>query len=363
MARGETAGGLTMGGAGTENRVEVTGTWWLPAKPDERIRGVATFDTTRGPVLRVAGSFSLLGERGAASADVVLGETDSGWPCSFHGALMEGERPGKESVIAGEYLFTHSALQRLSDRAFSSLHLQIDGLEQWFAIWPFRVEGPDRADGVLLRRAERRRVAVALPGKAITLADDVSAMSIGRASVSFSAAAEFSVAYDAPVSFSEALEDAISLQVLVSFFAGHVCSHRRLVLVVHGDDRHPVVVHYKSPYSWLTTEWDYDYYVALYDDVIDVFPSLLRSWWDRRQVLRIPVQQVVATMGGRALEVDFEFLALAQAIEGYHRATREGRYVSDEEYLPIADALVRAIPGKRNRRFPKQLESKDALPP
>jgi hypothetical protein len=48
------------------------------------------------------------------------------------------------------------------------------------------------------------------------------------------------------------------------------------------------------------------------------------------------------------------FLHLSQAVEGFHRATAGGKYVSEDRFKPIADTLLNAIPSD----VPDDLRSK-----
>jgi hypothetical protein len=53
---------------------------------------------------------------------------------------------------------------------------------------------------------------------------------------------------------------------------------------------------------------------------------------------------------------ELRFLALSQAIESFHRRIYGGQYVTDKEYEPIRDVLIKAIPDNLDEDFKESLK-------
>ena len=75
-------------------------------------------------------------------------------------------------------------------------------------------------------------------------------------------------------------------------------------------------------------------------DLGDVFAR----WYDRYETIASPSQLALSVFSSEGLWLHVEFLSLMQALEGFHRATMDGRYMDDAEYKAVAGTLAQSIP-------------------
>lgn len=71
--------------------------------------------------------------------------------------------------------------------------------------------------------------------------------------------------------------------------------------------------------------------------------SAMQAWFASYDAIELPAQLALSAFHTRSVN-HVEFLTLTQALEGFHRATFGGKYVSDEDYEPTRIALSNAIP-------------------
>lgn len=81
-----------------------------------------------------------------------------------------------------------------------------------------------------------------------------------------------------------------------------------------------------------------------YPAVASIWSTILNTWYDKSSGLETLVGLVFGISINRGTPVEFQFLALIQAIESYHRTRGSDSYVSDADYEPIRKTLIDAIP-------------------
>lgn len=69
-------------------------------------------------------------------------------------------------------------------------------------------------------------------------------------------------------------------------------------------------------------------------------------WYERYDSIASPSQLALSVFSSEGLWPHVEFLSLMQALEGFHRATMDGRYMDDTAYQSVAGTLAQAIPAQ-----------------
>lgn len=85
--------------------------------------------------------------------------------------------------------------------------------------------------------------------------------------------------------------------------------------------------------------------------------SAMQAWFACYEAIGLPVQLALSAFHTQHVN-HVDFLTLTQALEGLHRATFEGKYVSDEEYEPTFMALSNSIPQKLSADHRAALKSR-----
>ena len=79
-------------------------------------------------------------------------------------------------------------------------------------------------------------------------------------------------------------------------------------------------------------------------DVQDELPKYLSRWIGKSEKLRTVLELYFKSHYERYWDMRTQFLDLARALEAYHRNLYGGKYLSKEEYQPIKNTLIEAIP-------------------
>ena len=79
-------------------------------------------------------------------------------------------------------------------------------------------------------------------------------------------------------------------------------------------------------------------------DISGRFDSFLRNWFEKVDLLEPIYDLYFGTLYNPRMYSEQKFLSLVQAIESFHQRIHGGEYMSVEEYEPVYDALVNAIP-------------------
>jgi len=82
------------------------------------------------------------------------------------------------------------------------------------------------------------------------------------------------------------------------------------------------------------------------------------KWFDLYDRVAMPSQLALGVLYSEGLFLHVEFLSLMQALEGFHRAITGGSYMSKNDYEPVRETLVQAIPLSVNEDHREALKSK-----
>jgi ApeA N-terminal domain 1 len=85
--------------------------------------------------------------------------------------------------------------------------------------------------------------------------------------------------------------------------------------------------------------------------------SMMQAWFASYDALELPAQLALSAFHTRSVN-HVEFLSLTQALEGLHRATFGGKYVTDNQYEPTRIALSNAIPSSLDPDHKAALKSR-----
>jgi len=118
-----------------------------------------------------------------------------------------------------------------------------------------------------------------------------------------------------PDHFSAKLADGDSAEVLVALRDANYCPHRS----------------------------SNDFFMLREDMSIDV-GAVFAKWYEQYDRIAMPSKLALSVLYSEGLWLHIEFLSLMQALEGFHRATMSGVYLSKEQYEPLRKSICDAIP-------------------
>ncbi|MBU6427885.1 MAG: hypothetical protein KGR26_02635 [Cyanobacteria bacterium REEB65] len=131
-----------------DERVEIKGVWWDPAKPEDQVPGILVYQPADGLTLELIGIIGDLRPGPSRDLDVIHGQPSSGGPITLLKCLSRGERFSAPGFMTESYL-PHYALvgHHFADRnscTFLKWYVELSGLDEWCCFSPFQTKhSPD----------------------------------------------------------------------------------------------------------------------------------------------------------------------------------------------------------------------------
>lgn len=130
---------------------------------------------------------------------------------------------------------------------------------------------------------------------------------------------------------------------LLALVAGSPMSPDHISARVEGSDTDIEILVALREAKYCSHKNAHDFFMLRNDMNVDL-GAVFSKWFDLYDSIAMPSQLALSVLSSETLWLHVEFLSLMQALEGFHRATMPGLYTSEEDYEPIRQALMNAIP-------------------
>jgi len=139
------------------------------------------------------------------------------------------------------------------------------------------------------------------------------------------------------------LEQLSKVTTLLSFLAGVTMAPDRISARVLGSESDVVLLVALREAKYCTYKSRHDFFLCR-NDMRTEISTVLAKWFEVYDRIAMPGQLALSVLGSEKLWLYIEFLSLMQALEGFHRATKQGFYTTLEQYDYAYRALTNAIP-------------------
>jgi hypothetical protein len=345
---------------GLNDDFELFANWWLPGSSANRLPGILEFSQESGATLKLQGvfdhpSFGLdnVLQGTLPIFETIFGEQPNG-DCITLRRVFCRKLSGKNNtsdffcqlILGGRHVDSGVPSQPVS--AF----LEFDNLESWSC---FRLTSSINGDSYCfpMGPVDLWSVPETRFHPKITLAATVS-HELAQARAVFERRAWITFEREG-LTIEEILELANQTAQLLTILMGRPTSLRRCVYVV-GEGAGTNLFFQRARITSQGEIHGHDMsfnLMALGDRV----GSLFSNWFESIAELRPVYSVFFSTLFNEASYVDVTFQSFVQALEGFHRKTREGNYLSKDEFEGVRDTLVRAIPATVDRSLRDKLEA------
>src|SRR5208283_2473050 len=328
----------------------VSGHWWLPSRPEERIAGTLSYSRDAGVRLELTGVFSspefdsvgFLSQPRSVRLELVLGSDADSQPFTLH--KLDLLQLSSTSAFRVSYLLVGKHFLSPDEIAFGSARIQYTHLEAWScyqhtrsakSVTPdcFSLEVPTSV-ATLLRTNETGAA------KEISLhAYTWQSFTLGL--VELKPSAYFSIEFAEKTDLRTAFAIGNDLGQLMTMLIGEPSYVKKLRLFDKSDTA--VEVFYPSTIRAEGEIHPLEMSFSLHD-LANVAPMIVEKWFASLPVLEPVYDLLFGTLFGRDSFVRTKFLSLTQAIESFHRRTYGGRYTSVEDFTTLEAVLKAAVP-------------------
>jgi hypothetical protein len=355
---------------------ELKGIWWLPEKPDTQISGVLAFDNEKKISLELLGSFrelTSLGGRDFFQPELILGISDVGHICTLFRNIETNSQlnfPGiQKSIIETQYLFIGKHFKSPDDIIFPSLKVSFTNLENWLTIRPFSLEIPDNKenkDWKLIHKwpSEFKSQLAEIEsyiesthefntgGNLIT---DAIWKSKAFLQITPNEAKDFKwywgMMYD--------LCNLLTLLIGETTFINQVKALGNDVKI--GPDKttkENIELFFTQKKVRINKEIHHFEMILPFPRIFEQITDVLSLWFTKATGLRSVYDLFFGTFYNPGMYLQFHFLSLMQALEIFHRVTKGGKYLSNDDWKPFRATLANAIPAELDSGHKDSLKSR-----
>jgi hypothetical protein len=143
----------------------------------------------------------------------------------------------------------------------------------------------------------------------------------------------------------------VDVQSLLTLLVGEPVYPKRVLLYFNEEDLskgNAVKLYYPHQYKNAEKEILPGQMFFPFQGVKEKWAGLLRAWFAKREALRNVCALFLGPAFSESLYVEFQFLSFVQALEIYSRQFHVSKYMSDEDYEPIKQSLIAALPPHAN---------------
>ncbi len=331
------------------------GVWWLPSRPEDRVRGDLAFDGDRTK-LNLFGAFpgteSNFVDREAEIIHGSCGDED----ITLLNCRLGGRRDIMRDSITSSWWCQFTLLGLHADggpnHEFTHAEVRFTGLEHWIGDEPITDEfPPDAKDPLRTFRIEHhheesRDFDVPVINANIGLTASCNQNGVGY-KVSLEHRAYIRISPTEPRELLWFIEIQHQFLRMLSFFADASVQTLTLRLFSKG------VSEFDPPNGcliWPATQRKDNSerldrgMLIRFPDIASRFADVLNIWYANAERLKHVYNQFFAATQHDVIYADQDFLQLAQALEVFSRVSRDSKYVDEVEYKEIADTLMKSIP-------------------
>lgn len=340
------------------------GHFWLPCTPDKSVFGTLTFTRRDGANLSLADSLSA--DRTEVEHSIIVGQTAGGayvtllrairtqapflrltasYPCSYHAT----------------FLISGAAFENESDMRFSLWQMRFPEMRAWVGRHGFEIESSGLFAG---GDCPAVRIDYRTPNKQALLSDaDGIDLSLAfwpllrvRPDI---AAVRQDVCLEVRQARGDTLQDymrtATRCEHFLTLATGSLVRAGSIKAVVRTDDAesaaHPIIVDilYQPVRNASGRNPRTDEFVFSLSDIEGLEQDCLRNWFAKAECLDPVCALYFGTLYNPSKYLDFNFLALVQAVEAYHRrATDESDQPQDVHEARVKSILEASPPAHRD---------------
>lgn len=343
---------------------EVFANWWLPGSSGERLPGILRFSQERGATLSLQGifgheSFALKNviQGPLPKFDAILGEQPNGDQLTLHQVTCSEISGGKNTsefwcrvVLSGGHVDTGSKFELVSAM------FEFDNLESWSC---FRLVNSINDESYSFPRGPVTLWSV--PESAFHPKITFTAVVSHRLAQEHAAfERRVWITYERRgLTLDEILALANHTSQILSVLMGRPTSLRKCVYVVDGSDGDSDRITTFFKRARITKQAEHHEFNMPFslNNLGDRVGGVFSKWFESIPEMQIVYSVFFSTLFNEMSYVDVTFQSFVHALEGFHRKTRDGRYLSESEYEAVRVGLDSAIPRDVQAGLKEKLKS------
>ncbi len=355
---------------------ELKGIWWLPDKPDAQVSGILAFDNETKISLELLGSFreiTALGGGDFFQPELIHGISDNGQVCTLFKNIESSSRlnfPGiQKSIIESQYLFIGKHFKTAEEIIFSSLKVNFTNLENWLAIRPFSIEFPDNKENTDWKLTykwptEFKARLVEIESIVESTHEFNTGGNLIREAI-WKSKAYLKITPDNAKKFEwywGLIYDLCNLLTLLigetTFISSVKAFGDDVQITPDRKEKEKIELFFTQKKTSINKEVHLFEMILPFPRISETIPNVLSLWFTKARHLRSVYDLFFGTFYNPGMYLQFQFLSLMQALESFHRVTKGGKYLSNEDWKPFRAKLANGISAELDSGHRESLKSR-----
>lgn len=352
------------------------GHFWLPGSPDKSVFGTLSFTRRDGAILSLADS--LPGTADQPEADIILGQTAGGAYVTLLHAIRTSKplfrlTPTYPCSYHATFLITGAAIDSEAEMRFSLWQLRVPELKPWVDKHGFEVEASEVFGG---RDCPSIQINYRTPDKQVLLTDtDGLDLTLAFWPLLHTGPDACTVRQDVCLEVRQASRDTLadymrtvtSFEHFLTLATGGLVRTGSIKAVVRTDDvdaaNSPIIVDifYQPIRNAPRREPRVDEFLFKLPDIAGLEQDCFGNWFAKAEWLDPVCALYFGTLYNPSKYLDFNFLALVQAVEAYHRRASDETDQPPVEHEARMKAILDAAPSSHRDWLERKLAYSNEL--
>jgi len=365
---------------------EYKGTWWIPENAENKLYGSLKFKHNNYILLELNGLFEKKSTFQLLEPEIILGTTNDGekvtifqsYESDFSGPAIDfesgsEERIGRQSFIC-KYIFVgETHFNRSEDMVFNYLVTNFTYLDQWLNNY-LKVEKNENEYVIKVNpivsklKIDSMKTTLTVSSYPFLSGKFSSTMGGGTDQVNIKYNSGLVIAPDGPKNLKWFEDFITNLGNLLTLFIGFPVYPIRLYGEVAGTHDYNITNIYRiieNPQyvecvEFLEMDNRYPELIKYSPKYKNPLADVINTWFEKSELLGPVYDLISITFYDSSMYARTYFLTLMQGIETFHRRVygSDGKYLDDEEYEPIRERFISAIPKEIEDDFKASLIAK-----
>jgi hypothetical protein len=369
---------------------EYEGIWWLPENTENPLHGSLKYSPEGGANLEVHGSLITSAEPNAKNKPIkaidddfllrptiILGKTINGKAVTLYKCIQTSltqHFPGLAvSQFTVYYVFVGCHFIKEDDIVFKSLLIDYSNLDDWSHVSGFKekteIDHDERLKKLEITYESPRVTEVSVNKYRVSISFSLDYKSKVYHEYNLKQKTIIKMASDTIIHFNSFISEiAAHIQNFLCLAIGNAIYPNNIIgisdarVTKFNDGKtifNPIDIFYKlGRFSRLPLRVDVLEMLFYFEDIMNDFKLYLNNWINKAEILQPVYDLYFGILYNPSLYLNYQFLSLVQALESYHRRRFDSKYTSDDDFDPIREIFINAIPKDINADFRDSLKNK-----
>jgi len=307
---------------------EYKGIWWLSSRPEKQISGTLKFTPDKGAVLDLIGSFKNITDMNKMlEPEIIIGVSSNGKNITLYECFETNSNLSFPGLLTSSFYANISGfdIQHLFDKKEVVIRHKLPEpiqatIGDYKILLDVRATGPTRS--IVQKEASIKQ----------------------RTYIKIEPSVE--KFFDEYLNILHHIQTFLSLGIMEPVYPLTIEGITEMnKKTINGKVYNPPIKIYwlsdipKTPKKLLPFDM-----LFTFKDISHRFEVFLKNWFEKSDLLGTVYNLHFGTLYNPRMYLKHRFLSLIQAVESFHQRIHGGKYLSVEEYKPVYDALVNAIP-------------------